>query len=154
MSSAEPPSESEPRLIAGNARTDDRGRVYFANDFDLRQCRRMYVVENFATGTVRAWHAHKHERKWVMAVTGAALACCVRIDDWDDPSTDVPVHRFTLDAAHPQVLAIPAGYGNGAMALVPDTKLLYLSDASLEDSIGDDFRYPARHWDPWHVAER
>ncbi len=147
-------SGSEPELIAANTSTDDRGRVYFANDFDLRECRRMYIVENFATGTVRAWHAHRHERKWVIALAGAALACCVAIDDWDSPSTDARVHRFILDADHPQLLAIPAGYANGAMALLPQTKLLYFSDASLEQSNTDDIRYPARYWDPWHVAER
>jgi len=64
------------------------------------------------------------------------------------------VHRFVLDAGSPKVLAIPAGYANGAMSLLPDTKLLYFSDATLEASLEDDFRFPARHWDPWHVAER
>ena len=145
---------NEPKLINANASSDDRGRVYFANEFDLRECRRMYIVENFATGTVRAWHAHRHERKWVMALTGAALACCVAIDDWDSPSTATTVHRFTLDAEHPALLAIPAGYANGAMALLSNTKLIYFSDASLEQSLGDDVRYPARYWDPWHVTER
>jgi dTDP-4-dehydrorhamnose 3,5-epimerase-like enzyme len=144
----------EPTLIAGNASSDDRGRVYFANEFDPSQCRRMYVVENFDTGTVRAWHAHRHERKWVIALSGAALACCVAIDDWESPSTEATVHRFTLDAQYPRVLAIPAGYANGAMSLLPQTKLLYFSDAPLEQSLQDDVRFPARHWDPWTVVER
>jgi dTDP-4-dehydrorhamnose 3,5-epimerase-like enzyme len=144
----------EPRLIAGGSSSDDRGRVYFANDFDMRDCVRMYIVENFSTGTVRAWHAHRHERKWVMALSGAALACCVAIDDWESPSTDAKVHRFTLDAANPAILEVPAGYANGAMALLPQTRLMYLSDASLEETLKDDIRYPARYWDPWQVAER
>jgi len=147
-------SDAEPRLLAAGASSDERGRVYFANDFDLRSCRRMYIVENFATGTVRAWHAHRRERKWVLALTGAALACAVAIDDWESPSRDSQVHRFTLDAEHPAVLEIPPGFANGAMALVAQTKLLYLSDASLEQSLQDDVRFPARYWDPWHVAER
>jgi dTDP-4-dehydrorhamnose 3,5-epimerase-like enzyme len=147
-------SKPKPELIVAGTSTDDRGRVYFANDFDLSQCRRMYIVENFAIGTVRAWHAHRHERKWVMAVTGAALACCVAIDEWQSPSPDAAVHRFTLDAEHPAVLAVPAGYANGAMGLVAGTKLMYFSDASLEQSLEDDVRYPARYWDPWQVAER
>jgi dTDP-4-dehydrorhamnose 3,5-epimerase-like enzyme len=145
---------SEPRLIAAGSASDDRGRVYFSNDFDMGQCVRMYIVENFSPGTVRAWHAHRHERKWVMALTGAALACCVAIDDWDSPSADAEVHRFTLDADHPAILEVPAGYANGAMALLPQTKLIYFSDASLEETLKDDIRYPARYWDPWHVAER
>jgi dTDP-4-dehydrorhamnose 3,5-epimerase len=145
---------TEPRLITGGVSSDDRGRVYFANDLDVGECRRMYIVENHATGTVRAWHAHRNERKWVMALTGAALACCVAIDDWESPSTEAEVYRFTLDAEHPAVLAIPAGFANGAMSLLPETKLLYFSDASLDQSLGDDVRYPARYWDPWRVEER
>lgn len=144
----------EPRLIAGGAAADDRGRLSFANEFDMAEVRRVYFVENFATGTVRAWHAHRHERKWVMAVTGAALTACVRVDDWENPSPDAEIHRFTLDAANPSVLEVPAGYANGAMSLLPGTKLAYFSDASLDESLGDDVRFPARHWDPWHVLER
>jgi dTDP-4-dehydrorhamnose 3,5-epimerase len=49
---------------------------------------------------------------------------------------------------------VPAGYANGAMSLLPGTKIVYFSDASLEGSVDDDFRYPARYWDPWQVAER
>jgi len=147
-------SGDEPRLIQGGASTDDRGRVFFANDLDLGPARRLYLVENFAPHTVRAWHAHRNERKWVTVVAGAALACCVEIDDWEHPSTDQEVHRFTLDASNPSVLEIPPGYANGAMSLLPETKLLYLSDATLDASLGDDVRFPARHWDPWQVAER
>jgi dTDP-4-dehydrorhamnose 3,5-epimerase-like enzyme len=145
---------SSPRLIAGGLSSDDRGRVAFVNDFDPSVCRRLYFVENFAAGLVRAWHAHKHERKWVLAVSGAALACCVEVDDWASPSRDLEVHRFTLDASNPSVLEIPAGYANGAMSLLPGTRLLYFSDAPLDASLEDDYRFPARHWDPWQIAER
>jgi dTDP-4-dehydrorhamnose 3,5-epimerase-like enzyme len=147
-------SAEKPRLIPGGCSADDRGRVYFANDFDPSQCRRFYLVENFAQGTVRAWHAHRHERKWVMPISGATLACCVEIDDWTSPSPESEVHRFVLDASQPSILSIPPGYANGAMSLTPDAKLLYLSDAILEESMEDDIRYPARHWDPWRVRER
>lgn len=143
-----------PELIQGGVSTDDRGRVYFANEFDLAGCRRFYLVENFATGTVRAWHAHRHERKWVLAVSGAALAACVEIDDWNSPSKDQEVYRFVLDAANPSILSIPPGVANGAMSLAPGTKLLYMSDRSLHESLDDDVRFPARYWDPWEVTER
>jgi dTDP-4-dehydrorhamnose 3,5-epimerase-like enzyme len=143
-----------PELIQGGVSSDDRGRVYFANGLDLSQCRRFYFVENHAVGTVRAWHAHRHERKWVLAVSGAALACCVEVDDWEAPAVDAEVHRFVLDASNPSVLSVPAGYANGAMSLAPQTKLLYLSDADLDTSMGDDIRFPARYWDPWQVTER
>ena len=112
------------------------------------------MPRTYAPGTVRAWHAHREERKWVLAVAGAALACCVEIDDWDSPSTDAEIHRFVLDAANPAVLEVPAGFANGAMSLLPETKLLYLSDAPLDASLSDDVRFPARLWDPWQSTER
>jgi len=145
---------SEPKLIKGGAAADDRGRVSFVNDLDLSDCKRAYFVENFAPGTVRAWHAHRNERKWVMVVAGAALVACVKIDDWDNPSPDAEVKRYTLDASIPSALEVPAGYANGAMSLLAGTKLMYLSDATLEQTLEDDVRFPARHWDPWGVVER
>jgi dTDP-4-dehydrorhamnose 3,5-epimerase len=147
-------SDGGPRIIPGGSSADDRGRVSFVNGFDPSVAKRLYFVENYAAGMVRAWHAHQHEAKWVMAVSGAALACAVEIDDWENPSPDLEVHRFTLDAANPSVVHIPSGHANGAMSLLPGTKLLYFSDAGLDASQADDFRYPARHWDPWRVAER
>ena len=145
---------SGPKLIKGGAAADDRGRVSFVNELDLSDCKRVYFVENFAQGTVRAWHAHRHERKWVLVVAGAALVACVKIDDWDDPSPDAEVHRYTLDASIPSSLEVPAGYANGAMSLLPGTKLMYLSDATLEQTLDDDVRFPARLWNPWGIAER
>lgn len=147
-------SDARPRLINGGAAEDDRGRVSFVNDLDLADCRRAYFIESFAAGTIRAWHGHRHERKWALVVAGAALVACVRIDDWENPSQDAEVHRYRLEAAAPSALAIPAGYANGSMSLLPGTKLMYLSDATLEQSLEDDVRYPARHWDPWTVEPR
>ena len=143
-----------PTLRRFHITADDRGRVYFVNEFDPGASKRLYIVENFAVGTVRAWHAHKKERKWVMALTGAVLAACVKIDDWDSPSPDTEVQRFVLDAAQPSVLEVPSGYANGAMSLVPGTKIAYFSDADLSQSLDDDYRFPARFWDPWKVEER
>jgi dTDP-4-dehydrorhamnose 3,5-epimerase len=145
---------TEPQLLRGGAAVDDRGRVSFINEFDPSAARRLYFVENFQPGTVRAWHAHRHERKWVMVVAGTALVACVAVDDWEAPSKDAEIHRYVLDASQPSVLEVPAGYANGAMSLVPGTKIAYFSDADLDASLSDDVRFPARYWDPWQVQER
>ena len=144
----------EPRLIKGGLAVDDRGQVSFVNDFDFRDVKRFYAVENHARGFIRAWHAHKKEAKYVMVVRGSALIGAVEIDDWDNPSTDARVHRHVLSERSPAVLFVPAGYANGFMSLTEDTKILFFSTSSLEDSAGDDIRYDARHWDPWTVEER
>ena len=145
---------TEPTLISGGIAVDDRGSVGFVNDFDFAGVRRFYMVENHAQGFVRAWHGHRNETKAVVMAAGAALVCCVEIDDWTKPSPDLDVHRFVLSAEAPSVLWIPAGFANGFMTLTEGARVLFLSTATLEESMADDIRFPSRHWDPWSIAER
>jgi dTDP-4-dehydrorhamnose 3,5-epimerase-like enzyme len=147
-------ARDEPALIKGGLAVDDRGSLSFVNDFDLGPARRFYVVRNHERGFVRAWHAHREEQKFITAVEGSVLLCCVRVDDWDDPSRELPIDRFVLSAQAPSVLVIPGGYAHGFMTLTEGTAVMVFSSATLEESLDDDIRFPARHWDPWHVEER
>jgi dTDP-4-dehydrorhamnose 3,5-epimerase-like enzyme len=144
----------EPKLIAGNIGIDDRGEVGFVNDFDFAGVKRFYTVCNHRQGFVRAWHAHRREAKYVTAASGAALVGAVPIDDWEHPSKDLPVHRYVLSAHKPSVLYIPAGYANGFMSLTGDAKLVFFSTSTVDQSKGDDIRFPARYWDIWSAEER
>ena len=143
-----------PKLIKGKLAVDDRGEVGFVNDFDFANVKRFYTVTNHRRGFVRAWHAHKREAKYVTVVRGAMLVCCVAIDDWEQPSRDLPIHRFVLSEKTPAVLHIPAGYANGFMSLTDEAKVVFFSTATLQESQTDDFRFEARTWDPWSVQER
>ena len=143
-----------PNLIQGAVTADDRGEVSFVNDFAFDRVKRFYVVSNHRTGFVRAWHGHKHEEKYISVVSGAAVVCAVRIDNWEHPSKKSEVHRYVLSAAKPGILYIPKGYANGFMTLTRDAKLIFFSTASVEESLKDDVRFEARYWDPWPVVER
>ncbi len=144
----------EPRLVEGALVADDRGELTFINELDLVDIRRFYTVRNFRAGFVRAWHAHREEGKCVTVVAGAALVCCVKIDDWAHPSSDLFVYRYVLSAGRPSALVIPPGFANGSMSLTGDTTLVYFSTQPIAESLGDDVRYPSRHWDPWTIEER
>jgi len=50
--------------------------------------------------------------------------------------------RYHLSEEDPQILFVPPGYANGFKILVPDTKILFFSTATLADSKNDDFRFP------------
>ena len=141
-------------LMEGGLAVDDRGEVAFVNGFHFEGVKRFYLVSNHRAGFVRAWHAHRREAKYVMVVQGAAIVAAVAIDDWEHPSRDAQVHRYVLSAQKPAVLYIPAGYANGFMSLTADTKLMFFSTSTLEESRGDDVRYDARYWDAWQVIER
>jgi dTDP-4-dehydrorhamnose 3,5-epimerase-like enzyme len=146
--------KDEIRLIEGGLAVDDRGAVSFVNDFDFTGVKRFYVVTNHRAGFVRAWHAHRHEAKYITVLRGAAVIGAVKIDNWKNPSRNAPVSRYVLSAQKPSVLYIPVGYANGLMSLTRGTIIVVFSTASVEESRNDDIRYDARYWDIWQVSER
>ncbi len=146
--------DSQIKLIKGGLSVDDRGTVSFVNDFNFENVKRFYSVENHKNGFIRAWHAHKNEAKYVLAVKGSALVCAVEIDNWENPSKELNVHRFVLSEKSPSVLYIPKGFANGFMSLSEDAKLLFFSTSTLQESLNDDFRFDAKYWNPWQVEER
>ena len=133
---------------------DDRGQLAFVNDFSFGRVKRFYMVENHQSGMIRAWHAHKHEEKYVFVACGAAIVAAVEIDDWDHPSPNANISRFVLSEKKPAILHIPSGYANGFMNLTPHAKVIFFSTSSVEESRGDDIRYDARYWNPWEIIER
>ena len=146
--------EKNPILTKGGLSVDDRGTVSFVNDFDFKNVKRFYVVENHKQGFIRAWHGHKNESKYVFVVKGSAVVAAVKIDNWENPSKNLQVNRFTLSDKTPSVLFIPAGYANGFMSLSEDAKLIFYSTSELKDSLNDDIRFEAHYWDAWKVEER
>jgi len=142
------------KLYQGGLAVDDRGEVGFVNDFSFKGVKRFYSVSNHKSGFIRAWHAHKKEAKYVMVISGAAIVAAVKIDDWDRPSKELKMERYVLSAVKPSVLLIPDGYANGFKTLQENTKLMFFSTSTLQESQGDDFRYDAYYWDPWAVEER
>lgn len=144
----------EPRIVEGGIAVDDRGQLIFANDFVLSDFRRFYMIKNHSPQFVRAWHGHKLEAKAIVVAEGAAIVGAVRIDNWDKPSPTLVPHRHVLTAKKPSVLLIPPGYANGIMTLSAETIVCVFSSSSVEDSRGDDYRFPSRFWDIWGVEER
>jgi dTDP-4-dehydrorhamnose 3,5-epimerase len=141
-------------LYSGDLAVDDRGEVGFVNEFDFAGVKRFYTVKNHRAGFIRAWHGHRREAKYVTVLEGAALIGAVKIDDWNQPSKELPISRYVFSARKPRVLFIPAGYANGFMSLTADARLVFFSTSTLKESAGDDVRFAARYWNIWDVEER
>lgn len=112
------------------------------------------MIKNHRQGFIRAWHGHKYEAKYFSVVKGAALLCGVCVDNWDVPSKDLKVHRFTMSETSPAILYLPAGYANGAMSLTEDAQIIVFSTAVLHDSLNDAIQFDSRYWNPWNIEER
>ena len=149
-------SARQPTLIPAGFAVDDRGQVTFANEFSFHGIQRFYLVENFSTDIIRAFHGHLREDKYVFAVSGSAIVAAVELDNTAAPNAKNRVYRFVLSARQPALLHIPAGYANGFRALERDTKLLFLSTSTLEAAKADDYRLPYDYWgkDIWSVEPR
>ncbi len=145
---------TEPTVIVGGRATDDRGALGFINGFELSEFKRFYTVENHQSGFIRAWHGHLKEAKAVIVLRGSALVCAVKMTDTSTPSKLEKVTRQVLSATSTSAFLVPAGYANGFKTLSSDALMLILSSSTLEESAGDDFRFPFDYWNPWEVIPR
>ena len=136
-------------IFEGKIIADDRGTVRFINDFDFKGVKRFYQVENHRRGFIRAWHGHRLEGKYVYVVNGAAL---IGVVDFNDEKAQP--EKFILSEEIPKVLWIPPNNANGLMTLKENTKIIFYSTSTLEESMGDDIRFEYDRWNIWEEDYR
>jgi len=136
-----------PVIIKGGVATDDRGSLKFVNEFDFSKVKRFYQVENHQIGFIRAWHGHKIEAKYLFVSKGAFLIGAVNMETSE-------IHKFILTSNSPSILYIPSGYANGTKNLCSDSILTIFSTTTLQESIGDDYRFPYDKWNIWDIEYR
>lgn len=134
------------KIIEGGLSIDDRGVVRYVNDFNFRRVKRFYMVENNLVDLVRGWHGHKQESKYVFVTSGIALIGVVKIDNWDKPSKDLEVRKFILVAGRPKILCIRPGCANAFKSLKKDTRVIFFSSSTLEESEADSFNFSPDYW--------
>ena len=139
--------KKELEIINGGVAVDDRGSVRFINDFNFDGVKRFYQVANHKRDFIRAWHAHEKEGKFVYVTKGSALVGAVNLKNEE-------ITKHVLSAQSPKILYIPPGYANGFKSLEEDTIILFFSTSTLEDSLGDDIRFPYDKWNIWEEDYR
>ena len=105
-----------PTLIKGDVHNDERGNLFYNNDFDSSSIKRVYFIENDNTSISRRWQGHKIEQRWFSAVTGSFKILLIKIDKWEQPNkyirASLILNSNTLDVLH-----IPKGYISSIQAL-------------------------------------
>lgn len=135
-----------PRIINGGLHVDARGIVSFVNDFDFNGVDRFYTIRAHRPQDLRGWVGHQRDHKWFFAVQGTTMIAVVKPDQWDRPASDLPVERFVLSAAKPQVLHVPPGHATGSVNLSQDALLMVFSSGKIEDAKTDDYRFAIDSW--------
>jgi len=136
-------------IMTGGVFADDRGKLRFVNEFDFSKVKRFYQVENHRQGFIRAWHGHVNEGKYVYVPQGSALVGLVSLEQ-----ESATPRKLTLTSEKPQVLWIPPNHANGFMNLEENTIIMFFSTSSLEESKGDDIRFPYDKWNIWEEDYR
>nr|WP_299034107.1 WxcM-like domain-containing protein [uncultured Tenacibaculum sp.] len=139
-----------PFLINGGKHIDERGRINFVNDFDMSEVKRLYYTEHYSTDVIRAWQTHIKEKRWFLCVEGSFTIKLVGVDNIENPSENLKVHEFQLNADNPQVLYIPAMYANGFQAKEENSKLMIFADYAMGVNPNDQVRFDKNKWTQWH----
>lgn len=127
-------------LYKGNKFSDDRGTITFNNEFDASSIKRIYTIENTSLDFVRGWQGHKVEQRWFAAMKGSFQIDIISVDNFENPSNNLPIESNVLTDEVLTYLHVPAGYITAIKALVKDSKLLVLADYALGE-VKDEYRY-------------
>lgn len=131
--------------IIGNSHSDHRGAVFFNNQIDITKAKRIYIITNATTSIERGWQAHKIESRWFLALSGSFEIKLVKIDDFINPSDDLTSMKYILDATTFDCLFVEPGYATSIKALEESSKLLVLSDFTLNE-VDDKYAYNSKKW--------
>ncbi len=134
------------KLIEGGIYSDNRGKLFHVNKFDMALVKRFYAVENNIENPTRAWQAHKQESKWFFVVKGSFLIGLVLPDNWENPSQNLQVEKIILSETESKVLYIPPGYANGLKALEENSKLMVFSNFTIQEATTDNIKFDINTW--------
>jgi len=145
---------NKPTIIQGDTYTDERGVLRFVNDFVMNDVVRFYIIRHHNTEFVRAWQAHKTEKKYFYVLKGKFVVAYVKIDNFTKSDLNKKADYTILSDQESKILSIPEGYANGIKALDPDSEILVFSNLTVEESKKDDYRFPSEWWFDWKEIER
>lgn len=134
------------KLIEGGIFSDNRGKLFHVNGFDMSLVNRFYAVENNLENPLRAWQAHQKESKWFYVVKGSFLIGLVQPDNWENPSQNLHVEKIILSETENKVLYIPPGYANGVKALEENSKLMVFSNFTIQEAATDNIKFDINTW--------
>lgn len=135
----------QPQIIKGNHHKDDRGTLTFNNDFNALGIKRVYTIENESLDFLRAWQGHQIEQRWFSAVAGSFKIKLIEIDDWKNPTKDLPIIEFILNSENLDILHVPRGFATSIQSLEDHSKLLLFADYQLGE-IQDEYRFASNYF--------
>ena len=136
----------EPKIIQGNFLSDNRGTLFYNNDFNATEVKRFYIIENKDSELIRGWQGHKIEQRWFNVVQGSFSVKLIKIDNWELPSKDLCCKECIITSKSLDLLHVPKGFISCIQSKEEGSKLLVMSDYMF-DEIEDDFRFDLNYFE-------
>lgn len=133
-------------MIAGDTFQDERGEMRFFNSLNMSEIVRFYEISPVNQDIIRGWQGHQHEKKWFYCLSGGFVINIIEINDFNRPSEDLTPIRVELESSNPRILAVPGGFVTAIKATSNNARLQVFSNAALNESKNDDFRFPMNQW--------
>lgn len=133
-------TKSIPLLIEGGKSNDDRGILFYNNDFDLSLIRRIYVIENKNTNYFRGWKGHKIENRWFTCVKGKIRVYLASIENLENRIKKY--QYFELNEDEMDVLYVPAGHATLIKQITANSRIMAFSDWLIGESNDENLRWP------------
>ncbi|MNN06609.1 hypothetical protein D3C81_1194040 [compost metagenome] len=108
----------------------------------MSEIRRFYIIKNANTELIRGWRAHRIEQRWFYVLSGSFSVDLVEIDNWEMPSSNLPIKKEILHVDQMKVLHVPPGLGTAFRALEANSELLVYADYPIEHAPFDDHTWP------------
>lgn len=144
------------QLVPLVVNTDDRGyliELVHVTDSFLPKFGQVYLVGNFATNIIRAFH--KHAVLWDYFFISHGSAKFVLVDDRKDSPTYGEMNVFVLSSKNSCLLVVPPGVYHGWMSLEADTQMVSIASEVYNKNNPDEVRIPPDSFgDVWVVKGR
>ena len=138
--------QNQPKIIIGDKHEESRDKLEFYNNFDMSVIKRIYFTTDYDINTVRAWQGHTIESRWFVYIKGSFNIKLIKIDNWENPSLNLPIENYILSQYSQEVLYVPKEYVNGFKAQEKDSKPMIMSNYGFNEIENDQVRFDQNKW--------
>ncbi len=131
----------KPELIKGKIHSDNRGKVFHINNFNLSPIKRMYIIENINTEQYRGWKGHSIENRWFYCQIGEIEIQVTSLNSFKTMNSEMEI--FNLSESNLNVLFVPKGFATNIRQVKNKSRVVAMSDYFVAECDDDNLRWPS-----------
>jgi dTDP-4-dehydrorhamnose 3,5-epimerase-like enzyme len=127
-------------IIKGNKSSDNRGTIFYNNNFDLQSIRRSYIIENINESFLRGWKGHIIESRWFLCSKGSIQVYVTPIEESNKLSNQFKTYE--LNDSEMNILYVPPGFATLIKQNIKKSRCMAFSNCLIGESKDDELRWP------------